>query len=64
MTERLETLRRLVEVEGKEQGVLEIEMEWQMRLAEWSEVEIARFLETPAQTLWRSARPRRQWDAG
>ena len=45
VTERLETLRRLVEVEGKEQGVLEIEMEWQMRLAGRNEAEIARFLE-------------------
>ena len=45
VTERLEALRRLVEVEGKGQGVLEIEMEWRMRLGEWSEVEIARFLE-------------------
>ncbi len=60
VTERLETLRRLVEVEGKEQGVLEIEMEWQMRLAEWSEVEIARFLERQRNSVALSE-ARRQW---
>ena len=60
VTERLETLRRLVEVEGKEQGVLEIEMEWQMRLAEWREVEIARFLERQRNSVALSE-ARRQW---
>ena len=60
VTERLETLRRLVEVEGKEQGVLEIEMEWQMRLAKWSDVEIARFLERQRNSVAVSE-ARRQW---
>lgn len=60
VTERLETLRRLVEVEGKEQGVLEIEMEWQMRLAKWSEAEIARFLERERNSVALSE-ARRQW---
>ncbi len=60
MTERLETLRRLVEVEGKEQGVLEIEMEWQMRLVGRSEAEIARFLERERNSLALSE-ARRQW---
>ena len=60
VTERLEALRRLVEVEGKEQGVLEIEMEWQMRLAGNSEAEIARFLERERNSAALSE-ARRQW---
>ena len=60
VTERLEALRRLVEVEGKEQGVLEIEMEWQMRLAGNSEAEIARFLERERNSVALSE-ARRQW---
>ena len=60
VTERLETLRQLVEVEGKEQGVLEIEMEWQMRLAKWSEAEVARFLERERNSVALSE-ARRQW---
>ncbi len=60
VTERLETLRRLIEVEGKEQGVLEIEMEWQMRLAKWSEAEVARFLERERNSVALSE-ARRQW---
>ena len=60
VTERLETLRRLVEVEGKEQGVLEIEMEWQMRMAKWSEAEVARFLERERNSVALSE-ARRQW---
>ena len=60
VTERLEALRRLVEVEGKGQGVLEIEMEWRMRLGEWSEVEIARFLERERNSVALSE-ARRQW---
>ena len=60
VTERLETLRRLVEVEGKEQGVLEIEMEWRMRLAKWSEPEIAHFLERERNSVALSE-ARRQW---
>ena len=60
VTERMETLRRLIEVEGKEQGVLEIEMEWQMRLAKWSEAEIARFLERERNSVAVSE-AQRQW---
>ena len=60
VTERLEALRRLVEVEGKEQGVLEIEMGWQMRLAGNSEAEIARFLERERNSVALSE-ARRQW---
>ena len=60
VTERLETLRQLVEVEGKEQGVLEIEMEWRMRLARWSEAEIVRFLERERNSVALSE-ARRQW---
>lgn len=60
VTERLETLRRLVEVEGEEQGVLEIEMEWRMRLVGRNEVEIARFLEGERSSVALS-KARHQW---
>ena len=43
--ERMEALRRLVEVEGKRWEVLEIREEWKLRSAQWSEEQIAEFLE-------------------
>lgn len=41
LTERLAVFRRLVEVEGKGQGVVEIRAEWGGRNAGWSEEKIA-----------------------
>ena len=43
--ERMEALRQLVEVEGKRWEVLEIREEWKLRSAQWSEEQIADFLE-------------------
>ena len=45
LTERLAVFRRLVEVEGKEQGVVEIQAEWGGRSNGWSEEKIADYIE-------------------
>ena len=44
-TERLAVLRRLVEVDGKEQGVVEIRAEYGARSNGWDEAKIADYLE-------------------
>ena len=44
-TERLAVLRRLVEVDGKEQGVVEIRSEYGARSNGWDEAKIADYLE-------------------
>ena len=44
LTERLAVFRRLVEVEGKEQGVVEIRAEWGGRSNGWSEEQIADYV--------------------
>ena len=45
LTERLDIFRRLVEVDGKEQGVVEIRAEYGARSNDWSEEEIAAHIE-------------------
>lgn len=45
LTERLAVFRRLVEVEGKEQGVVEIRAEWGGRSNGWDEEMIADYIE-------------------
>ena len=44
-TERLSIFRKLVEVDGKEQGVVEIQAEWGGRSNGWSEEKIADYIE-------------------
>ena len=45
VTERLSVFRKLVEVDGKEQGVAEILAEYGARSNDWSEAEIAAYIE-------------------
>lgn len=57
VTERLDIFRRLVEVVGKEQGIVEIRAEWGARSNGWDEEKIAAYIElTRVQAAEREAR--------